>query len=167
MQLFRRCLGSSVLGVSVGVDKQKALNVLAALVRFGLAAMWILAGVTKLGDHMQVTQSIEAYEIFTPYWSNLLAYVIGPLELAGGLFLLLGLKIRASGWVSMAVLVMFVIGLWSVYARGMVIDCGCFSPGDRRPQPVDVLWAIARDIGFMIATAFMIYRPFKKLAIYP
>ena len=61
--------------MSVGVDKQKALNVLAALVRFGLAAMWILAGVTKLGDHMQVTQSIEAYEIFTPYWSNLLAYV--------------------------------------------------------------------------------------------
>ncbi|WP_052203187.1 MauE/DoxX family redox-associated membrane protein [Corynebacterium riegelii] len=153
--------------MSVGVDKQKALDVLAALARFGLAAMWIVAGATKLGHHMQVTQSIEAYEIFTPYWSNLLAYVIGPLELAGGLFLLLGIKIRAAGWVSMAVLVMFVIGLWTVHARGMVIDCGCFTPGERRPQPEDVLWAIARDIGFMIATSLMIYRPFKKLAIYP
>lgn len=142
------------------------LDVLSALARFGLAVMWIYSGSTKLGNHMTVTQSIEAYEIFTPYWSNLLANIIGPAEIAGGLILLLGIKIRPAGWVSFGVLVLFIIGLSSAYHRGLQIDCGCFGP-----QPDsnggDLLWAIARDIGLIAVTLFMIYRPFKKFALYP
>ena len=129
--------------------------------------MWIYSGVTKLGDHMAVTQTIEAYEIFTPYWSDILARLIGPLELAGGLFLLLGIKIREAGWVSLGVLVLFVLGMWSVHARGMVIDCGCFDPNAGNPEPGDILNAIYRDLALIAVTIFMIYRPFKKFAIYP
>ena len=142
------------------------LDVLSALARFGLAAMWIASGATKLGKHLYVTQSIEAYEIFTPYWSSLLAHLIGPLELAGGLILLLGIKIRPAGWVSFGVLVLFVIGLSSAYHRGLQIDCGCFGPNPDGAAG-DLLLAIARDIGLIAVTLFMIYRPFKKFALYP
>lgn len=144
----------------------RVLDVFSALARFGLAAVWIFAGATKLGNHMTVTQSIEAYEIFTPYWSSLLASIIGPAELAGGLILLLGIKIRPAGWVSFGVLVLFVIGLSSAYSRGLQIDCGCFGP-DPDSAGGDLLWAIARDIGLIAVTLFMIYRPFKKFALYP
>lgn len=144
----------------------RVLDVFSALARFGLAAVWIFAGATKLGNHMTVTQSIEAYEIFTPYWSSLLASIIGPAELAGGLILLLGIKIRPAGWVSFGVLVLFVIGLSSAYSRGLQIDCGCFGP-DPDSSGGNLLWAIARDIGLIAVTLFMIYRPFKKFALYP
>lgn len=144
----------------------RVLDVFSALARFGLAAVWIFAGATKLGNHMTVTQSIEAYEIFTPYWSSLLASIIGPAELAGGLILLLGIKIRPAGWVSFGVLVLFVIGLSSAYSRGLQIDCGCFGP-DPDSSGGDLLWVIARDIGLIAVTLFMIYRPFKKFALYP
>ncbi|WP_396122657.1 MULTISPECIES: MauE/DoxX family redox-associated membrane protein [unclassified Corynebacterium] len=144
----------------------RVLDVFSALARFGLAAVWIFAGATKLGKHMTVTQSIEAYEIFTPHWSSLLASIIGPAELAGGLILLLGIKIRPAGWVSFGVLVLFVIGLSSAYSRGLQIDCGCFGP-DPDSAGGDLLWAIARDIGLIAVTLFMIYRPFKKFALYP
>lgn len=144
----------------------RVLDVFSALARFGLAAVWIFAGATKLGNHMTVTQSIEAYEIFTPHWSSLLASIIGPAELAGGLILLLGIKIRPAGWVSFGVLVLFVIGLSSAYSRGLQIDCGCFGP-DPDSAGGDLLWAIARDIGLIAVTLFMIYRPFKKFALYP
>lgn len=144
----------------------RVLDVFSALARFGLAAVWIFAGATKLGNHMTVTQSIEAYEIFTPYWSSLLASIIGPAELAGGLILLLGIKIRPAGWVSFGVLVLFVIGLSSSYSRGLQIDCGCFGP-DPDSAGGDLLWAIARDVGLIAVTLFMIYRPFKKFALYP
>lgn len=147
-------------------SSERVLDVLSALARFGLAAMWIVSGSTKLGKHFAVTQSIEAYEIFTPYWSSLLANLIGPLELAGGLILLLGIKIRPAGWASFGVLVLFVIGLTSAYARGLQIDCGCFAP-DPNSTGGDLLWAIARDIGLIAVTLFMIYRPFKKFALYP
>lgn len=144
----------------------RVLDVFSALARFGLAAVWIFAGATKLGNHMTVTQSIEAYEIFTPHWSSLLASIIGPAELAGGLILLLGIKIRPAGWVSFGVLVLFVIGLSSAYSRGLQIDCGCFGP-DPDSSGGELLWAIARDIGLIAVTLFMIYRPFKKFALYP
>lgn len=132
-----------------------------------MAYVWISAGTAKIGHHLEVTQSIEAYEIFTPYWSDLLAQIIGPLELAGGLLLLLGIKLRWSGSLSLVVLTLFILGLWSVHARGMVIDCGCFDPTQGHPEPGDVTRAIWRDLGLVAITIFMMVRPFKKLAIYP
>ena len=145
---------------------ERVLDVLSALARFGLAVMWIVRGTTKLGNHMTVARNIEAYDIFTPYWSSLLANLIGPLELAVGLILLLGIKIRPAGWVSFGVLLLFVIGLSSAYARGLQIDCGCLAPDPGNPSG-DLLWGIIRDIGLIAVTLFMIYRPFKKFALYP
>ena len=144
------------------------LDIASALARFGLAFMWIYSGYTKLGAHLDVTKSIEAYEIFTPYWSDLLARVIGPLEIAGGLLLLLGIKVRWAGGVSIVVLVIFIMGLYSAYSRGLVIDCGCFNPsasGDA--ESGDILRALWRDVFLLAVTGFMVWRPFKKFAIYP
>lgn len=144
-----------------------ALDIAAALARFGLALMWIYSGYTKIGAHLDVTKSIEAYQIFTPYSSDLLARAIGPLELAGGLVLLLGIKLRWAGGVSIFVLVLFILGLWSAYSRGLEIDCGCFDPGAGASDPNDLLKAIWRDVALIAVTTFMLWRPFKKLAIYP
>lgn len=144
----------------------RILDILAFLARFGLAAMWIYSGSTKLGNHMGVSQNIAAYEIFTLEWSQYLARVIGPLEIAGGLFLLLGIKIRAAGWVSISVLVMFILGLYSAHARGLEIDCGCFDPSAVQ-EPSNLLMVIARDVVLIAITLFMIWRPYKKLALYP
>nr|WP_256478020.1 MauE/DoxX family redox-associated membrane protein [Corynebacterium stercoris] len=144
------------------------LDIASAAARFGLAFMWIYSGYTKLGAHLDVTKSIEAYEIFTPYWSDLLARVIGPLEIAGGLLLLLGIKLRWAGGVSIAVLAAFIVGLYSAYSRGLTIDCGCFNPGGSGDaQPGELLRAIVRDFGLIAVTAFMMWRPFRKYALYP
>lgn len=148
--------------------KDVVLDIASALARFGLAFMWIYSGWQKvLEPHINVTKTVEAYEIFTPYWSDLIAQVIGPLELAGGLILLLGIKIRWAGGVSMAVLAIFIAGLYSAHARGLVIDCGCFDPAAADPQPGELLNAIWRDVFLIAVTAFMMWRPYKRFAIYP
>lgn len=148
--------------------KSLVLDVASALARFGLALMWIYSGVQKvLESHLNLTKTIEAYEIFTPYWSDLIAQVIGPLELAGGLILLLGIKIRWAGGVSLVVLLLFTLGLYSAHARGLVIDCGCFDPAAADPQPGKLINAIWRDVFLAIVTAFMMWRPYTKFAIYP
>ena len=67
---------------------------------------------------------------------------------------------------SFGVLLLFVIGLSSAYARGLQIDCGCLAPDPGNPSG-DLLWDIIRDIGLIAVTLFMIYRPFKKFALYP
>ncbi|WP_425292307.1 MauE/DoxX family redox-associated membrane protein [Corynebacterium mayonis] len=131
-----------------------------------MAYIWISAGMSKIGVHMDVTQTIKAYEIFTPAWSDYLARIIGPLEIAGGLLLLLGIKLRWSGWLSIGVLLLFMVGLYSAWARGLVIDCGCFSPGES-DTGTNILATLGRDALYVLITLIMIYRPYKKFALYP
>lgn len=148
--------------------KTLLLDAVSALARFGLALMWIYSGLQKvLESHLNMTKTIEAYEIFTPYWSDLIAQVIGPLELAGGLILLLGIKIRWAGGVSLVVLLILILGLYSAHARGLVIDCGCFDPATADPQPGQLIKSIWRDAFLVLVTAFMMWRPYTKFAIYP
>lgn len=147
--------------------KALVLDVLSALARFFMAYVWLDAGIAKLGVPLDVTKTIEAYEIFTPDWSYLLAHIIGPLEVAGGLLLLLGIKLRWSGKVSIIVLTLFIIGLLSAWQRGLVIDCGCFDPSEAGEGESNLLVTVARDLGYIAITGFMMWRPFKKFAIYP
>lgn len=132
-----------------------------------MAYVWIHAGTAKLGKHMEMTQAITAYKIFTPEWSGYLAQLIGPLEIAGGVFLLLGLFLRGSSMVGAVVLVLFMIGIGQAWSRGLAIDCGCFSvEGLSDDQTMDYLKTLLRDAGYLALTAWTIWRPFKRFAVY-
>lgn len=148
------------------LNRGRILDLIAAICRFYLAYIWLKAGISKVGNHMDVTQAIIGYEIFTPYWSDLLARIIGPLEIAGGLMLLLGLWLRPSAKLSAVVLTLFIIGIASVWVRGLDISCGCFSQ-EPSSGPMEYAATIARDIVYLAMSVFIIYRPFKKWAIYP
>lgn len=150
------------------IDKTLVLDLISAFARFYMAYIWIKAGVSKLNQHHSVTQTISAYEIFTPEWSDYLAYLIGPLEIAGGVLLLLGLFLRGSSKVALIVLSLFIIGIAQAWARGLGIDCGCFSTNiDEDAQAMNYLKTIVRDIFYIALTIWTIKRPFKKFALYP
>ncbi|MEJ5998029.1 DoxX family protein [Corynebacterium sp. H130] len=145
----------------------KVLDIISAIARFYMAYVWIHAGIAKLGKHMAMTQAITAYKIFTPEWSSYLAQLIGPLEIAGGVLLLLGIFLRHSSKVAAVVLILFMIGIGQAWARGLAIDCGCFNvEGLSDDQTMDYLKTLARDAGYLFLTAWTIWRPFKRFAIY-
>lgn len=146
--------------------KDRLLDVIGAICRFYLGYIWLSAGIAKMGNHMEVTQTIEAYEIFTPAWSDLLARVIGPLEIVGGLLLILGIFLRPSAKLSSVVLVLFIIGMASAWSRGLEINCGCFNP-DPSEDTSNYAATIARDVIYIAMSWFIVYRPFKKFALYP
>lgn len=158
--------GSS--GFWSGVTGRRILDVISAVARFYMAYVWISAGIPKLDNHMNMTQAIMAYEIFTPYWSDLLARVIGPLEIAGGVFLLLGIFLRRASKVASVVLVLFIIGIGQAWARGLAIDCGCFNiEPNLDKQAMDYFITILRDLAYLALTLWTVYRPFKRFALYP
>lgn len=147
---------------------RRVLDAVSFFARFYMAYIWLSAGWAKLDDHMNVTQAIMAYEIFTPQWSDILARLIGPLEIAGGLFLLLGLFLRWSGKVAVGVLVLFIIGIAQAWVRGLVIDCGCFNV-EQAPDAVAMDYAVTvlRDLFYIALSVWTVYRPFKRFALYP
>lgn len=148
-------------------SKTLILDAISAFARFYMAYIWIKAGWVKINSHRDVTQAISAYKIFTQEWASYLAQLIGPLELAGGLLLLLGLFLRSSGKLSAIVLVLFMIGIGQAWARGLSIDCGCFKvEGINNDTQAHYLQTLLRDTGYVFLSLWIAYRPFKKFAIY-
>jgi uncharacterized membrane protein YphA (DoxX/SURF4 family) len=135
--------------------------------RLGLAAVWLVAGGLKVGDLAQSGRAVNAYEIF-PYE---VAKVIGAaqpfLEIALGLLLLAGLAVRLSAGISAGLLLIFIAGIVWAWARGLQIDCGCFSTGGELAagQNPQYAWDIVRDVGFLLLAGILLWRPRTRYAI--
>jgi uncharacterized membrane protein YphA (DoxX/SURF4 family) len=135
--------------------------------RLGLAAVWLVAGGLKVGDLAASGRAVNAYQLF-PYE---VAKVIGAaqpfLEIALGLLLLAGLAVRLSAGISAALLVIFIAGIVSAWARGLQIDCGCFSTGGELAagQSPQYGWDLARDVGFLLLAGLLLWRPRTRYAI--
>ena len=62
----------------------------------------------------------------------------------------------------------FVVGIASAWSRGLAIDCGCFGGGGEvAPADTDYLVTIARDLGFALLAAYLVWRPVTALSLDP
>lgn len=137
------------------------------LVRLGLAAVWLVAGLLKVGSPQQSIQAVRAYELPIPdALVNLIGYGLPWFEVALGLLLLAGLLTRPVAIVSAIVLVLFMIGVASAWARGLTIDCGCFGGGGEvAPGETQYLSELFRDTGFLLLAGWLIWRPRSKFSL--
>lgn len=144
-------------------------EIVSALTRFGLAAVWIVSGWLKIIDPLATRQSVLAYEIFNAQISYLIADIIPPLEIALGVLLILGIFLRWTGIISALIFLGFIGGIASAWARGLTIDCGCFGGGGYNESVTGWTYSIEilRDILFVAMAAWTAYRPFRRFAIYP
>jgi uncharacterized membrane protein YphA (DoxX/SURF4 family) len=73
---------------------------------------------------------VDSYQMLPPWAVNALAFLLPPFELFLGLWLLTGIALRYSSLLASALIVGFLIAMWSAYQRGLTISCGCFGPGE-------------------------------------
>jgi uncharacterized membrane protein YphA (DoxX/SURF4 family) len=143
-----------------------ALDALGILARLGLAAVWLVSGVTKLIDPGQTFLAVQAYDVLPAGLVAPVATGLPLLELALGVFLLVGLGTRWVSAVSAVVLVVFIAGVAQSWARGLTIDCGCFGGGGQVAQgqtryPGEIL----RDLGFLVLAGWLMVRPRTPFSI--
>src|SRR5919112_2443104 len=135
--------------------------------RLGLAAVWLVAGGLKVGDLAASGRAVNAYQLF-PYEVAKVVGAVQPfLEIALGLLLLAGLAVRLSAGISAVLLLIFIGGIVSAWARGLQIDCGCFSSGGdlaggQNPQ---YAWELARDVGFLVLAAILLWKPWTRWSV--
>lgn len=143
-------------------------NFVGLVARFGLAAIWLYSGLIKLLNPLESRQAVQAYELLPSDLVPTVAVALPAFEVILGLLLLLGLFLRPVAVASGMLLLVFIAGIISAWARGLQIDCGCFGGGgyDENAGPVTYLTEIARDIGFMALAVFVYLWPWKKWAIY-
>lgn len=139
---------------------------------FGLAArlvvggVWVVAGALKLPDPAASVRSVRAYQLLPEGVVPLVGYALPVLEVLVGACLVLGLLTRVSGVVSALMLCAFVIGISSAWARGLQIECGCFGGGSSPTADATAAypWDIARDIGLLLLSSWLVWRPATHLA---
>jgi len=98
------------------------------IVRFGLAALFIYAGVSKLLDPKAFARAISSYGIVPEVILPFVAVGLPLLETVAGMGLLL--DIRGSLSVISGLLGLFVFVLGFGILKDMNVDCGCFGADD-------------------------------------
>lgn len=143
----------------------RPLDVAGAVVRLGLAAVWLVSGTAKLRDPVQAAVAVDAYRLLPDGMVGVVATVLPLLELALGALLLAGLGTRLVAVVSAVVLTGFVAGLVQAWARGLSIDCGCFGGGGPVPPGEEQYpLTLLRDLGFLALAVWLVVRPRTLLA---
>jgi uncharacterized membrane protein YphA (DoxX/SURF4 family) len=135
--------------------------------RLVLGGVWLAAGLSKLGDLAGSGRAVVAYRLLPAGVADVLGSVLPFVEIAIGVLLLLGLATRVAAAASGVLLVAYIAGVASVWARGLRIDCGCFGGGgdltsDTRPQYAT---EIVRDIALLIVAGFLVVRPWTRVSL--
>ncbi|GAA1893573.1 DoxX family protein [Asanoa iriomotensis] len=140
---------------------------LGTLARLGLAAVWLFAGGAKVGDLGGSGRAVNAYQVMPFEVAKVIGAALPFVEIALGVLLVVGLATRAAAAVSSLLLLVFIAGISSAWARGLSIDCGCFGSGGQLAAGQSPSYApeIARDIGFLVLAAFLLVWPRTRLSV--
>ena len=134
--------------------------------RLVLAGILGYAGAIKAVDPQTMVRAVQAYQILPPAVGELIGLVLPFLEIGLALLLLLGLATRFAAAVTAVLMLAFLAGVASAWARGLSIDCGCFGGGGEiEPEETRYLEEILRDIGFLALACWLVVFPASRFAL--
>ena len=133
---------------------------LGTLARLVVGVVWLVAGALKLPDPAESVRAVRAYRLLPEGVVPTIGHGLPILEILIGLCLVLGLLTRGAAVVSSVLLVAFIVGISSAWARGLSIECGCFGGGGGSANATQAYpWDIARDTGLLLASLYLVVRP--------
>jgi uncharacterized membrane protein YphA (DoxX/SURF4 family) len=134
--------------------------------RLVTGGVWIWAGLLKLPHPQDSVQAVRAYQLLPGDTAVPVGHLLPVLEVVGGALLVVGLLTRGAAVASALLFVAFIIGIASVWARDISIDCGCFGGGGYDPDAQSKYpWEIARDAALLAASAFLVRPGRTRLAL--
>lgn len=162
----RRSAGDPVDPVVAASGERRSFDLVALVARLVLGGVLVVAGYLKVTDLNGSIQSVVAYDLFPYEVAKFIAITLPVVEIAVGALLILGLFTRASAVVGTALMLVFLAGIASAWARGLAIDCGCFGTGGPvDPSATRYLEEILRDGGLAVAGLWLIVRPRSSLSL--
>ncbi len=134
--------------------------------RLILGVTLLVAGLLKVTRLDASVQSVRLYQILPWDFAGFVGTALPILEVVVGLLLVTGTFTRVSAVVGSLMMLAFIIGIASVWARGISIDCGCFGGGGaieaaKTQYPLEIL----RDTGLLLTGAWTIWRPRAPFAV--
>jgi uncharacterized membrane protein YphA (DoxX/SURF4 family) len=140
---------------------------ISTVARLGLAAVFLVAGGLKVTDLAASGRAVNAYRLTDFDTAKVIGAAQPFLEIALGLLLLIGLAVRLSAIIAAVLLVIFIAGIASAWARGLQIDCGCFSKGGdlAAGRTAEYGLEILRDVGFLVLAGIVMAKPRSRFSL--
>ncbi|MGB9770798.1 MAG: MauE/DoxX family redox-associated membrane protein [Candidatus Kapaibacteriota bacterium] len=107
--------------------RTKYFLIFCLLFRILLGIVFIYAAIGKIYEPNSFFKEIVNYRIFPDILAQIFAITIPWIELVVGLFLIFGVRLRTTSFISILLLSVFTILVLSAWARGLNINCGCFA----------------------------------------
>jgi len=130
-------------------------KVIPSVLRFGIGALFLYAGALKAADPAGFAGEIDHYHLLPWEAVIALALYLPWLEVICGGALFFPRFKRASLWLLLLLMLVFLMALGSAWARGLDIRCGCFGS---TAAGSSVPLAILRDIGILGAILYVFIR---------
>jgi cobalt-zinc-cadmium efflux system protein len=134
-----------------GIKKSR----LAFVVRLILGVIFIYASIDKIHHPADFAETVYSYQILNGPLINLTAIILPWLELTLGLLLILGVWVPGAVFTSNALLLLFFATVLFNLARGLDIDCGCFTASTDPSSGGHMLWYLFRDGFFLLLGLYL------------
>lgn len=140
----------------------------------GLAARLILGGVLLMAGLMkalalgQSVLAVRGFQVLPYELAVAVGYSLPFLEIIVGLLLLTGLLTRPAAVAGGALMIVFTAAIAQAWARGIAIDCGCFSGGGQvawEEARAHYPWDILRDTGLLLLAVWLAWRPRSRFSL--
>lgn len=136
------------------------------IARLILGAVFIVAGLLKVDDLAQSGRAVNAYDVTPVELGRFIGAVLPFVEIAIGVLLVVGLATRAVAFINGLMYLVYIVGIAQAWARGLSIDCGCFSEGGQvAAEQTKYAIEIFRDVLLLALTAFLVVFPRTKYSL--
>ncbi len=150
----------AAVGSATTLDPARIRDGIGLAARLLLGGVFLVAGGLKVGHPAVSARAVQAYQILPFDVAAYVGYALPVLEVVLGTLLVLGLFTRPSAVVGAVLLVVFMAGIVSVWARGLSIDCGCFGQGGTvSAGSTRYVRELLRDSGLLACAVWLVARP--------
>jgi len=123
------------------------------IIRIVLGVVFIYASLDKIANPEGFARAINNYHMLPNDIISIFALVLPWVELLCGLALITGIATRAAAIITTGMVVMFAIAITSALARGLNIDCGCFSTSSK--ARTIGFTTLAGDLGLLVLAVYV------------
>lgn len=141
---------------------RSALPWLGLAIRLVAAAIWLVAGAAKLPELETFRQQVLRYDVLPGALVTPFAYALPFVEVGLGLYLALGLFVRATAGATTLLMLVFISAQAQAWARGLILDCGCFGAISREPVG---LASVLRDAALGIPGLVLLLWPARRWSL--
>lgn len=138
--------------------------ILVLAVRLVLGGIFIFAALDKIAEPDAFAKSISNYHLIPTAMLNIMALTMPWIELLAGIFLIIGVRLKAASAIISGMLIVFLVAIISAIIRGYNIDCGCFAQTSQgaAAKASKVGWLkVMEDTAMLIGGLYIYFFPNK------